>query len=37
MAAPARFILIMQHAVALNGSFFTTQRMIQQYAVKAYL
>ncbi len=27
---------VMRHAVALNGSFFNTQRMIQQYVVNAY-
>jgi starch phosphorylase len=32
-----RFIEIMRHAIALNGSFFNTQRMVQQYAQKAYL
>jgi starch phosphorylase len=26
----------MRHAIALNGSFFNTQRMLQQYVVKAY-
>jgi len=26
----------MRHAIALNGSFFNTQRMMQQYVVKAY-
>jgi REP element-mobilizing transposase RayT len=31
-----RFIDIMRHAMALNGSFFNTQRMIQQYVLKAY-
>lgn len=31
-----RFIEIMRHAVGLNGSFFNTQRMIQQYVVNAY-
>jgi starch phosphorylase len=31
-----RFINVMQHAIALNGSFFNTQRMIQQYIAKAY-
>lgn len=31
-----RFIEIMQHAIALNGSFFNTQRMLQQYVLKAY-
>ena len=25
-----------RHAMALNGSFFNTQRMMQQYVVKAY-
>ena len=30
------FINIMAHAIALNGSFFNTQRMIQQYVLKAY-
>jgi glycogen phosphorylase len=32
-----RFIDVMRHAIAINGSFFNTQRMIQQYVVKAYL
>ncbi len=32
-----RLIEVMRHAIALNGSFFNTQRMIQQYAQKAYL
>ncbi len=31
------FITIMAHAIALNGSFFNTQRMIQQYVLKGYL
>jgi len=26
----------MNHAIALNGSFFNTHRMIQQYVLKAY-
>ena len=30
------FIGVMRHAIALNGSFFNTQRMMQQYVVKAY-
>ena len=34
---PHRFTEIMRHAIALNGSFFNTQRMVQQYALKAYL
>jgi starch phosphorylase len=32
----SRFIEIMRHAIALNGSFFNTQRMVQQYVLKAY-
>ena len=32
----ARFMDIMRHAIALNGSFFNTQRMVQQYVVDAY-
>ena len=32
-----RFIDVMLHAIALNGSFFNTQRMVQQYVLKAYL
>ena len=31
-----RFINIMRHALALNGAFFNTQRMMQQYVVRAY-
>ncbi len=31
-----RFVEIMRHAIALNGSFFNTQRMVQQYVLKAY-
>jgi starch phosphorylase len=31
-----RFIDVMRHAIALNGSFFNTQRMVEQYSVKAY-
>ncbi len=27
---------IMRHAIALNGSFFNTQRMLQQYVLRAY-
>jgi starch phosphorylase len=30
------FISVMRHAIALNGAFFHTQRMMQQYVVKAY-
>jgi starch phosphorylase len=32
----SRFCNIMLHAIALNGSFFNTQRMMQQYVLKAY-
>ncbi len=31
-----RFINIMRHSIALNGSFFNTQRMMQQYVLNAY-
>lgn len=31
-----RFINVMRHCISLNGSFFNTQRMIQQYVTKAY-
>ena len=31
-----RFLDVMRHAIALNASFFNTQRMLQQYVVKAY-
>ena len=31
-----RFLDIMRHAIALNGSFFNTHRMLQQYVLKAY-
>lgn len=30
------YINVMRHAIALNGSFFNTQRMIQQYVLNAY-
>ncbi len=30
------YINIMRQAIALNGSFFNTQRMMQEYALKAY-
>jgi starch phosphorylase len=30
------WIDLMRHAIALNGSFFNTQRMVQQYVVNAY-
>jgi starch phosphorylase len=28
---------VMRYAIALNGSFFNTHRMLQQYVLKAYL
>lgn len=31
-----RFIDVMRHCIALNGSFFNTQRMVNQYVMKAY-
>jgi starch phosphorylase len=31
------FIDVMRHAIALNGSFFNTQRMVLQYVTKAYV
>jgi starch phosphorylase len=31
-----RYLEVMRHAIALNGSFFNTQRMLQQYVLKAY-
>jgi glycogen phosphorylase len=31
------YLEVMQHAIAINGSFFNTQRMIQQYVTDAYL
>jgi len=31
-----RYVEIMQAAIALNGSFFNAQRMVQQYVLKAY-
>jgi starch phosphorylase len=30
------FLDVMRHAIALNGSFFNTHRMLQQYVLKAY-
>lgn len=32
-----RYLEVMQHAIAINGSFFNTQRMVQQYITDAYL
>ena len=31
------FIEVMRHAIALNGSFFNTHRMLLQYVLKAYI
>jgi starch phosphorylase len=31
-----RFIDVMRHAIALNGSFFNTHRMLHQYVLNAY-
>jgi glycogen phosphorylase len=31
-----RFIQVMTGAIAINGSFFNTQRMVQEYVLKAY-
>jgi starch phosphorylase len=33
---PDPFIDVMRHAIALNGSFFTAQRMLREYLIKAY-
>ena len=33
---PQQFCDMMSHCIALNGSFFNTQRMVQQYVLKAY-
>ena len=32
-----RYLEVMQHAIAINGSFFNTQRMVQQYITDAYV
>jgi starch phosphorylase len=31
-----RFIDVMRQSIAINGSFFNTQRMLQQYVLNAY-
>jgi starch phosphorylase len=31
-----QWIDVMRHAIAINGSYFNTQRMVQEYVVKAY-
>ena len=33
---PAEFLAVSRSAIALNGSFFTTQRMVAQYGIHAY-
>jgi glycogen phosphorylase len=33
---PTRYLEVMRYAIALNGSFFNTQRMLQQYVANAY-
>jgi starch phosphorylase len=35
-ADPDGYTNVMRHAIALNGAFFNTQRMVQQYVLKAY-
>jgi starch phosphorylase len=30
------FARVMRNAIAINGSFFNTQRMLQEYVLKAY-
>jgi len=32
-----KFIDVMQHAIAVNGSYFNTQRMVQDYIANAYI
>ena len=31
-----QFVDIMRHAITANGSFFNTQRMLQEYVLRAY-
>ncbi len=33
---PAAFAEVMRHCIALNGSYFNTHRMVQQYVLEAY-
>lgn len=33
---PSRFTAVRRSAIALNGAFFTTQRMLQEYVLRAY-
>jgi len=30
------YVDVMRHAIALNGSYFNTERMLNQYVTKAY-
>ena len=30
------FVQVMRNAIALNGSYFSTQRMLREYCLKAY-
>jgi starch phosphorylase len=32
-----KFIEVMQHAIAVNGSYFNTQRMVEEYIANAYI
>lgn len=36
-AGPSAWASLMQHAIALNGAYFTTQRVVQEYVTHAYL
>ena len=33
---PEGFLSVRRSAIALNGSFFTTQRMVSEYTARAY-
>ena len=33
---PDEYVDVMRHCIALTGSFFNTQRMLQQYLTRAY-
>jgi hypothetical protein len=33
---PDEYVQVMTRTIALNGSFFTAQRMVLQYALRAY-
>jgi starch phosphorylase len=35
-ARDGRFVEVMRRAIALNGSFFNSQRMVEEYEHKAY-